>query len=563
MASSLVIHIAAGEDKHTEVLSQERIRIGSGEGCDLRLRAEAFGSAEGDDAPRLLVELARSNGHYRVKDFDQSLDLTHNGKPLSAGAKIKDGDEVRYEPTGLALSFFPVRDLPAVVVSRQQTQVAPFIENAAIESRATTRRDDAKVFLREFTRELVREIRPTTKIVTLLLALALVGGVLYLGFGLYNELKTSRRVSDDLRGQVSQLKDQISKTNSEITNLDKSNQNIVASLSLAPKLRSDYGGGVCMILSSYDFVEQGTGRPLRYPELQTNEDGTVIQGGDEQTQLTPEGAGAIAEFQSVGSGFHVGDGYVLTNRHVAHPWLADERVQILNSSVRGQPRLKKLVAYFPDHPQPIALKFKLAAQREDLAVCIFDVEERPKDLPALPLDKDATAAAVGKTVVLMGYPNGPDRLLALRDDAEAYMIRARCGASLESLLGCLSEKNRIQPLTTQGNITDLDVHRVVYDARTAEGGSGAPLFGQSGRVIGVNFAIFTENTASNFAVPIRYAFKLLERAGWVEPVPPEEANTEAGENSNQAAPPRAGDSPPPTRRALTAKVFKIPKGRES
>ncbi|HWT04025.1 MAG TPA: trypsin-like peptidase domain-containing protein [Pyrinomonadaceae bacterium] len=546
MASSLVIHIAAGEDKHTEVLSQERIRIGSGEDCDLRLRASVFGPAAGDDAPRLVLELARSNGHYRVKDFDQSLDLTHNGKPLSAGAKIKDGDEVRYEPAGLALSFFPVRDLPAVVVHRQQTQVAPFIENAAIESRATTRRDDAKIFLREFTRELVREIRPTTKILTLLISLALVGGVLYLGFGLYNELKTSRRVSDDLRGQVGQLKDQISKTNSEIKNLDESNQNILDSLSLAPKLRSDYGGGVCMILSSYDFVETGTGRPLRYPEVQTNEDGTVIQGGEEQAQLTPEGAGTIAEFQSVGSGFHVGGGYVLTNRHVAQPWLADERAQILNSSVRGQPRLRKLVAYFPDHTQPITLKFRVASQREDLAVCVFDAQDAPTDLPVLPLDRDAAAAAVGKTVVLMGYPNGPDRLLALRDDAEAYMIRARCGASLESLLGCLSEKNRIQPLTTQGNITDLDVHRVVYDARTAEGGSGAPLFGQSGRVIGVNFAIFTENTASNFAVPIRYAFKLLERGGWVEPVPPAEANQDAGENSNQAAAaaPRAGGQPP-------------------
>ncbi len=543
MASSLVIHIAAGEDKHTEVLSQERIRIGSGEDCDLRLRASSFGRAGDDEGPALALELARSNGHYRVKDFDQSLDLTHNGKPLAAGTKIKDGDEVRYEPAGLALSFFPVRDLPAVVGGRQPTQVAPFIETAAIESRATARRDDAKIFLREFTRELVREIRPTTKILTLLISLALVGGVLYLGFGLYNELKTGRRVSDDLRGQVSQLKDQISKTNSEIKNLDKSNQDIVASLSLAPKLRSDYGGGVCMILGSYDFVETGTGRPLRYPEVQTNEDGTVIQGGEEQTQLTPEGAGTIAEFQSVGSGFHVGSGYVLTNRHVAQPWLADERAQILNSSVRGQPRLKKLVAYFPDHTQPIALKFKVAAQREDLAVCVFDSQDAPTDLPVLPLDEDAAAAAVGKTVVLMGYPNGPDRLLALRDDAEAYMIRARCGASLESLLGCLSDKNRIQPLTTQGSITDLDVHRVVYDARTAEGGSGAPLFGQSGRVIGVNFAIFTENTASNFAVPIRYAFKLLERAGWKPPESPAEESPEAGENSNQAA--RAGGAQPP------------------
>jgi V8-like Glu-specific endopeptidase len=73
----------------------------------------------------------------------------------------------------------------------------------------------------------------------------------------------------------------------------------------------------------------------------------------------------------------------------------------------------------------------------------------------------------------------------------------------------------------------------VYDARTAEGGSGAPLFGQSGRVIGVNFAIFTENTASNFAVPIRYAFTLLERAGWVSPDASTEANVNANENSNQ------------------------------
>jgi S1-C subfamily serine protease len=451
---------------------------------------------------------------------------------------------VRYEPAGLAFSFFPVRDLPAVIAGRQQTQVAPFIETAAIESRATARRDDAKVFLREFTRELVREIRPTTKIITLLLALALVGGVLYLGFGLYNELKRSRRTAGDMSRQLGEAQKQIEDTKKLLGDLDKSNQNIVASLSLAPKLRSDYGGGVCMILSSYDFIETGTGRPLRYPEVQTSEDGTVIQGGDEQTQLTPEGAGVIAEFQSVGSGFHVGSGYVLTNRHVAQPWLADERAQILNSSVRGQPRLKKLVAYFPDHTQPITLKFKVAAQREDLAVCVFDAADAPADLPVLPLDQDAAAAAVGKTVVLMGYPNGPDRLLALRDDAEAYMIRARCGASLESLLGCLSEKNRIQPLTTQGNITDLDVRRVVYDARTAEGGSGAPLFGQSGRVIGVNFAIFTENTASNFAVPIRYAFKLLERAGWKPPESPAEESPEAGENSNQAAA-RAGGAQPP------------------
>ena len=139
MASSLVIHIAAGEDKHTEVLSQDRIRIGTGEDCDLRLRTSSL--PPDSNLNGIVLELGKINGHYRVKDFDQTLNLTHNGKPISLNAKIKDGDEVRCEPGLLALSFFPVRNLPAVV-ARQQTQVAPFIETAAMESAATARRDD-------------------------------------------------------------------------------------------------------------------------------------------------------------------------------------------------------------------------------------------------------------------------------------------------------------------------------------------------------------------------------------------------------------------------------------
>jgi serine protease Do len=539
MASSLVIHIAAGEEKHTEVLSQERIRIGTSEDCELRLTPSALPHASNQNG--ILLDLARSNNHYRVRDFDQSLSLTHNGRALALNAKIKEGDEVRSERPRLHLSFFYVSNLPAVISGRQQMQVAPFIETAAIESQATARRDDAKIFLREFTRELVREIRPTTKIIALIIVLALVGGFLYLGFALYNELKRSRAVVEQQEKQLHEFGAQISKTNSELGNLGKSNQNILDSLSLAPKLRNDYGGGVCMILGTYYFVEPGkAGRPLRYPETQTNADGTVVQNSDDRVQLTPEGKGAIAEFEAVGTGFYVGDGYVLTNRHVAQPWLADERVRVLTSNVNGQPRLKRLLAYFPDHTQPMALKFKAAAQQDDVAVCVFDVKDVkdiPTDIPVLPLDKSSDAVTIGKTVVMMGYPNGPDRLLALRDDAEAYMIRARCGSSLGSLLDCLSEKNRIQPLTTQGNITDLDAagHRVVYDARTAEGGSGAPLFGQSGRVIGVNYAIFTENTASNLAVPISYGITLLQHAGWKPPEAQPEANIAESSNSNQSA----------------------------
>ena len=71
MASGLVVHIASGSDRHTEVLSQERVRIGPGEGCQVRLRSSSLPADSG-----LVLELARTNGHYRVTEFDPSLGIT-------------------------------------------------------------------------------------------------------------------------------------------------------------------------------------------------------------------------------------------------------------------------------------------------------------------------------------------------------------------------------------------------------------------------------------------------------------------------------------------------------
>ena len=526
MATGLVIHISSGDDRHTEILTDDNVRIGASDNCDLRLRSSSLPKTL---ANTMLLELTRSNGSYRVTDFEQTVPLTLNGEPVTPGAEIRDGDEVRVVDGDLLLHFFPVRALPAVVpAASRETHVAPFIEAAAIESAATARRDDAKVFLREFTRELVREIRPSTKLIALFLVVVLVGGVLYLGFAAFRELKRSRQLIDDQRAQLGQMRDQVSKTNDQLTDIGQRTKVLQDSLSLAVKLRSDYGQGVCLIAGSFYFVEAGTGRPLRYAETQSNDGGSAVQSGAPEA-LTPEGNAAVAEYEFVGSGFHVGNGFVMTNRHIAQPWIADDRAQGI--TLRAQPRLKRLIAYFPNYTQPIPLKFKAAAQRDDLAICLLDIPELPEGLPVLPLETDPDAVAVGKTVVMMGYPSGPDRLLALLDDAESRGIQQRFGTPMAQL-GYLAETKRIQPLTTQGNITDLDVRRIVYDARTAEGGSGAPLFGPSGRVIGVNFAVFTENQASNFAVPIRFGVSLLERNGWEPPVKePKDVET-AGQSSH-------------------------------
>ena len=134
------------------------------------------------------------------------------------------------------------------------------------------------------------------------------------------------------------------------------------------------------------------------------------------------------------------------------------------------------------------LKFKGAASRDDLAVCAIDAVKIPGEISVLPLESDPDAVAVGKSVVMMGYTSGPDRILALLDDSESRDIQQRYG-SLEALLGFLAQAKRIQPQTTQGSITALDVGSIAYDARTAEGGPGAPLLGPPGRVIGVHFAV--------------------------------------------------------------------------
>lgn len=510
---------------------RDRIKIGVSDDCDVKIPLPEPAAAK---ATGMIVELARVNGIYRIASYDSTLEITLNSRPIRSNKAIDDGDEIWIGPGGPSVHFFPIQATAALVPGRRGgAHVAPFIEQAAMEASATSRRDDAKIFLREFTRELVREINPSTKIIGFAILIFLVVGSLYIGFGLVNELRRTRRINDDLRTQTEAAKSELERTNKQLKALDESSERLMRTISMAATLRAKFGNGVALIYGSYMFVETGTGRPLRYPETQTNESGNNVQSGGDAPALTPEGNGSIAEFDFVGTGFHVGDGYLLTNRHVVQPWSADERAQSLNTTVRGQPRLRKLVAYFPDLAQPVVVKVKQTSSRDDVAVCVIDPKDPAQNLPMLPLEREA-GAVVGNMVVTMGYPNGPDRLLALLDENEARSVLARYG-SVEASLGYLAQTKHIQPLTTQGNITDLDVRKIVYDARTGEGGSGAPLFGPSGRVIGITFAVFTENTASNFAVPVRYALSLLEKAGWTSPEPPDGEQKDAANASHTNA----------------------------
>lgn len=519
MAVGIIIHVSVGEEKRTELFSEENIRIGADESCDLEIRTGQI-AVEG-----VWLKLEYSAETYRAVIVNESIGFQINGEPLNRYVPIKNGDVLEIPNTNIAFSFFSLTSKSSLITTNRETHVAPFIESAAIESAVSPKRDDAKVFLREFVRELSREIHWTTKFMILGVVLAALGGLFYLGNSYNKELQRTRELAEQQAQIVKQLQDQLVQNNEQLGQLDKTNKDIIKTVSLAPNLRVEYGNGVCLIVGVYDLVDKKSGKPLRYPDPQAfqpspfenseqmSEDMATAPPPQQMT-LTTEGNGSTVEYDFIGTGFHVGNGFIMTNRHVVQPWEEDDLVKQMMSDAKGRARIKRLVVYFPNFPQPFPLKIQQLGGREDLAVGQIDAEILSPDIPVLPLETDNSAASVGKTVVTMGYPNGPDRLLAMVDDNEAKSINSRFGGSRQGLINFLAQSRKIVPLTTQGAITDLDARRIVHDAKTAEGGSGAPLFGQTGKVIGVNFGVFTESNAANMAVPISFAIDLLKKAGW-------------------------------------------------
>ncbi len=534
MAVGIIIHISVGSERQTEFFSETRLSIGSDEVCDLQVHSNHF------ETKSTWVVLENSDGVYRLIDFDPALELTINSKPVRRYIAISDGDVVNIGDSDISLSFFSIEQKPSLITTkRSEMAVAPFIAEAALDAAASPKRDDAKAFLREFVRELSREISWTTKAIVLVLAVGFITGILYLGYAMSSELRANRKQAEQQKDVISRLEEQLGNTSTQLGELDKTNKELIRSQSLAQNVRVDYGNGICLVVGLYDLVDRSSGKVLRYPDagsympmpVEPHEDGGAAPAPPQG--LTTVGNGSPVEYDFIGTGFHVGGGYIVTNRHVLQPWTEDDLVKQMMRTSNGRARVKKLVIYFPGVPKPFPLKVRDTTGREDVAVASIDATQLPAEIATLPLEPESQAATIGRTVVTMGYPSGPDRLLAMVDDEEAKSINTRFGNSRQNLINFLAQSLKIVPLTTQGAITDLDSRRIVHDAKTAVGGSGAPLFGQSGKVIGVNFGVFTENTASNMAVPIRFAIELLRKVGWKTP---EEIHAEGTQQAqNQSA----------------------------
>lgn len=214
------------------------------------------------------------------------------------------------------------------------------------------------------------------------------------------------------------------------------------------------------------------------------------------------------EIEYTGSGFLVGSaGYVVTNRHVVAPWLEMEQLEPLLKAGMT-PEFVHLTATFPGHaPIPVPVDGIRRRQDDlDVAVVVLDPAQLA-GVPVLPLSTAPTEPEDQRAYVV-GYPTGLAVLLARADEVLVEKLRHE-QATMTQAIEQLAATNQITPLITQGIVSNVDEHKVVYDALTTHGGSGGPVFGGNGEVIAVNFAIMPDYTGANFGVPIRFARELL------------------------------------------------------
>lgn len=208
-----------------------------------------------------------------------------------------------------------------------------------------------------------------------------------------------------------------------------------------------------------------------------------------------------------GTGFLVAEGLLATNRHVAEPWYGDSEAQKLIDD-GATPMLESLVVFFPGSPTAVQLSPAAVSRTSDLAVLRVDDSNFVRSLLALPLAK--SAGAPGQLVTVIGYPMGIAGMVAKSPTGIYERLAYRHNdISAASELAALS---LIRPSTTCGHLGDVVGDKLIYDAPTAHGGSGGPVFNTKGEVIGVNSAYMDGFTGGTLGVSVDSLRPLLQQA---------------------------------------------------
>ena len=131
-----------------------------------------------------------------------------------------------------------------------------------------------------------------------------------------------------------------------------------------------------------------------------------------------------------------------------------------------------------------------------------------RGLAVLPLAQ--SPGSPGQLVTVIGYPMGIAGMVAKSPTGIYERLAYRHNdISAASELAALS---LIRPSTTCGHLGDIVGEKLIYDAPTAHGGSGGPVFNTKGEVIGVNSAFMDGFTGGTIGVSVDSLRPLLQEA---------------------------------------------------
>jgi S1-C subfamily serine protease len=208
-----------------------------------------------------------------------------------------------------------------------------------------------------------------------------------------------------------------------------------------------------------------------------------------------------------GTGFLVGDGLFATNRHVAEPWYGDSEAEgLMHQGATAM--LESLVVFFPGSPMPVTLTPGAVSSSGDLAVLKIVDKDAVRGLAVLPLSKGV--ASPGELVTVIGYPMGIAGMVAKSPSGIYQRLAYRHNdITAASELAALS---LIRPSSTCGHLGDVVGDKLIYDAPTAHGGSGGPVFNSNAEVIGVNSAYIDGFSGGTLGISVEALRPLIEAA---------------------------------------------------
>jgi S1-C subfamily serine protease/DNA-binding NarL/FixJ family response regulator len=310
------------------------------------------------------------------------------------------------------------------------------------------------------------------------------------------EIRTKMAADGEAEGES--LKKQLQETQHRLSRLENEGR-------VVETIVNTYGPSICLLHVVVEFRDKDSGQVIRISADASDKSRVDDKG---MVSLETDGAGPPLQLDAFGTGFLVaGDGRLLTNHHVAEPWLDDEGLkQLLDKGAVAF--ASSYTAYFPASSQGIPARVERISAQADLATLKLQTPA-PPHTALLEIDDRSQASVTGDPVVLIGYPTGIEGILA-RAGSDVTRRVAENAQGVTQIVSQLAAEHLIRPTTTQGHIGDVLKDKIVYDAATTSGGSGGPLFNRNGKVIGVNFSILSDFGGSNLAVPVRYAAELMK-----------------------------------------------------